>query len=257
MSTLKSFVLRYGLIAAAAIIVIAAIGFNFTRPQLATVVQSANDPVSTQAQYLPVSTSTTDSVQTNAQSTQDTQGEEKQALARTVEGILVEVTSAKIIDSGVEIEVCYATQDNGDWYPIFSHLFFSTYEVYPDEFDFLTEVRADGSKYGKRCVAVRYKIEDLDAITPPIQFGIEELYAVPREGHACERLQERLDTNPKAKAYGLKVKCSEVESNTQWSVELVDHNKTVDEDEAKKVLDEIVQGSLTGPWTFTLNEIQK
>lgn len=256
MSTLKSFVLRYGLIVAAAMVVIAVIGFIITRPQSAPVVHSAADPASTQAQNPPVSTST-DSVQTKALSTQEIQGAGKQALAQTVGGILVEVTSAKIIDTGVEIEVCYATQDDGDWYPIFSHLFFSTYEVYPDEFDFLTEVKADGSKYGKRCVAVRYKIEDLDAITTPIQFGIEELYAVPREGHACERLQERLDTNPKAKAYGLKVKCSEVESSTQLSVELVDYDKVMDKDEAKKVLDDIVQGSFTGPWTFSINEIQK
>jgi hypothetical protein len=262
MATLKTFILRYGLIVMAAGMAVAAVGFYLSRPQAnATAHPAVANPSPTLAPELPEAPS---SVETSYQTPSvqslpslNAQDEAKQALRKTVDDIQVEVVSTKIVDTGVEITVCYATQDAGDWYPGFSHLFYGTSEIYPDSFKFLSEDRADGTRYGKRCVAVRYKIDEMDTITPPLQFGIEELYAVPREGHPCERFQERFDTNRIAKAYGLKVQCSEVDDGAQASVELVDYDQKVDQDTAKQAFNAIIQGSLTGPWMFTIPEIQK
>jgi hypothetical protein len=41
----------------------------------------------------------------------------KNALSKTVKDITVEITSAKIISTGVEIGICYTALDGGDWYP--------------------------------------------------------------------------------------------------------------------------------------------
>lgn len=179
------------------------------------------------------------------------------AAPQKVGDILVEVTHAKIISTGMEIGVCYATPDSGDWYPVFQHLFFGDQEIYPDEFEFLTEERADGSRYGKRCVAVRYKIDDTGSITTPMRFGVEEIFAIPREGSACENIQARLDTSPKASAYGLKGKCVEFENGTQFTMDLIEHDPAIDQAAAQQALDAIVQGSMTGPWTFVITEIER
>ena len=257
MFSLKAFALRYGLIAITAVAAIAAIGFYSARPQLIAVTDSAANQPTAQTRNPPVSTSSDPTTSPEAPSSPVADGKGKHVLVRIVGDIQVEVTSAKIVDTGVEIGVCYATPDSGDWYPMFSHLFFNTREIYPDEFDFLTEDSADGSKYGRRCVAVRYKIAKMDTITTPILFGVEELYAVQREGNPCESFQDRLDTSPKARAYGLKVKCTEFDNGTQFSVELIEHGEMVDQGAAKLALDEIIQGTVTGPWQFTITEIQK
>ena len=179
------------------------------------------------------------------------------AAPQKVGDILVEVTHAKIIATGVEVGVCYATPDSGDWYPVFQHLFFGDQEIFPDEFEFLSEERADGDRYGKRCMAVRYKIDDTGSITTPIRFGVDEIFAIPREGGACDNIQVRLDTSPKARAYGLKVKCVEFENGTQFTADLVEHDPAVDRAAAQQALDAIVQGSMTGPWTFVITEIER
>lgn len=171
--------------------------------------------------------------------------------------IKVEITSAKVISTGVEIGICYTTSDGGDWYPTPGHLLYSTYEIYPDEYEFTTEVKADGNNFGKRCALVRYKIDDLENITTPMQFSILDFEARPLEMYsACKNFQVRVSTNPKAKAYGLSAKCTENNDGT-IAVALADHNKSVSNDNAKQALDNIASGVVNGPWDFTITQIEK
>jgi hypothetical protein len=182
---------------------------------------------------------------------------DKDVLSKTVNDIKVEIVSAKAIDTGVEIGACYATPDGGDWYPTPGHLFYGTYEIYPDQYGFTTEEKADGNKQGKRCVLIYYRIDDLETIVTPIEFSIDDFEARPLEMFsACQNFQERLATSPKAKAYGLKAKCTENEDGS-FSVILAGHANSVTKDNANKVLDEIAQGVVIGPWVFTFNEIER
>ena len=72
----------------------------------------------------------------------------------------------------------------------------------------------------------------------------------------CQELQQRLDTNPKAKAYGLKAKCVET-GDGNISVTLVGNDKSIEKDKASKALDEIAKAEVAGPWVFTINDIQR
>ena len=178
-------------------------------------------------------------------------------LSKTQNDITVEITSTKLISTGVEIGICYTTPDNGEWYPLPGHLFYDKYEVFPDEYEFTSEKIADGKNAGTRCALIRYRIDDLNTLTTPIEFSILKFYAPGREMYTpCQELQQRLDTNPKAKAYGLKAKCVENSDGT-ISVTLLDHAKSVSNDNAKQALDKIAKAEVVGPWGFTINEIER
>ena len=222
---------------------VSAISFYTSRPQ-STVAADNNaieQSLSDQDQIVSTSPQTTN----------------KDVLSQKINDVVVEITSTKIISTGVEIWVCYSTLDGGDWYPIPGHLFYSTYEIYPDEYEFTTEEKADGNKIGKRCALVRYRIDDLESITTPVEFTIMGFVARPLEMFsACKNFQERLDTNPKANAYGLKAKCTESGDGT-ISVTLIENNKSVAKDKASKLLDEIARAEVDGPWEFTITEIAK
>lgn len=240
----------------ALITVLASAGCSSARPEPLRITETAVEPTALPVQIVTaVPVEFTHSPQPT--NTMETRTGGTPAAPQKVGDILVELTHAKIIATGVEIGVCYATPDSGDWYPVFEHLFYGSSEIYPDEFEFLTEERADGNQYGKRCVAVRYKIDDTGSITTPMRFGVDEIFAIPREGSACDHIQARLDTSPKARAYGLKVKCVEFENGTQSSVELIEHDPAVDRAAAQQALDAIVQGTLTGPWTFVITEVHR
>jgi len=221
---------------------ISAIGFYVSRPQSSVV--AGNNVVE---QSLPNQNVAIDVLPQVA---------DKNTLSKTVKDITVEIISAKIISTGVEIGICYTTLDGGDWYPTPGHLFYSTYEIYPDEYGFTTEEKANGNNPGRRCALVRYRIDDLENITTPLQFSLIDIVAHPREMAACQNFQERLDTNSKAKAYGLKAKCAET-SDGNISVTLVDQDKSVAKDKAGKLLDEIAKGEVVGPWEFTITELEK
>lgn len=182
--------------------------------------------------------------------------EENAVLFQTVNDITVEVTSAKIISTGVEIGVCYTTLDGGDWYLAPGHLLYGKYEIYPDEFEFTTEVKGTDAGTGIRCALVRYKIDDLASITVPIRFSIIDVTAVPREMSACQNFQIRLDSNSKAKALGIKANCEET-GDGNVSVKLLDYDKSIVKDDAHKVLNEIAGGVIVGPWEFTFTEIER
>ena len=222
---------------------VSAISFYTSRPQ--STVAAGNNAIeqslSDQDQVVSVSPQTTN----------------KEVLSQKINEVVVEITSTKIISTGVEIGICYSTLDGGDWYPIPGHLFYNTDEVYPDEYEFTTEEKANGNKVGKRCALVRYRIDDLESITTPIEFTIIGFVARPLEMFsACQNFQERLNTNPKAKAYGLKAKCTET-SDGYISVTLLGRDKSVVENEASKTLDEIAKGEVLGPWVFTIDEIER
>lgn len=182
----------------------------------------------------------------------------KDVLSKTQNDITVEITSTKIISTGVEIGICYTTLDGGEWYPMPGHLFYGESEIYPDEIEFLDgEVLADGKNTGTRCALIRYRIDDLNTLTTSVEFSILQLYAPGREMYTpCQELQQKLDSNPKAKAYGLKAKCAET-GDGSVSVTLVGHDKSVTKDKASKTLDEIAKGEVVGPWEFTINEIER
>jgi len=175
---------------------------------------------------------------------------------QTINGVTIELTSVKQTETGIEIGICYPTPDDGDWYPTPGHIYYSTYEVLPDEFEFISEQKADGINTGRRCVLIRYRIDEMESITTPMQFTLLDYWAVPREMPPCENLQQRLNTNPKAKAYGLKAKCSSDEQGGM-SVTLSDKASSVAQDKAQLVLDEIVNGIVNGPWEFTITELEK
>jgi hypothetical protein len=222
------------------VIAIASIGFYISRPQTAVAAEAE-----LQAPYLGKPADT------------PTPHPSTEALSKTVNDITVEITSAKIIETGVEIGICFTTLDGGEWYPMPGHLFYSSYEIYPDEFEFTTEVLADGKNFGQSCVLVRYRIEDKENITTPIQFSIIGMHAPQREMYtACEEFQQRLATNPKANAYGLKAKCSET-GNGGISVELVDHARAVSAEQARAMMHQIAEARIDGIWEFTITTIDK
>jgi len=177
-------------------------------------------------------------------------------LSQTVNGIAVELMSARLIDTGIEIGVCYPTPDGGEWYPVPGHLFYDTYEVLPDEAELLSEQLADGVKMGRHCELIRYRIDDLTTVTLPIRISFLGYWAVPREIPPCENFRQRLETSPKAKAYGLKAKCTE-DGQGGISVVLLSKASSVAKGEAQKALDEIVKGEITGPWEFVIYELEK
>ena len=138
------------------------------------------------------------------------------------------------------------------------HLYYGTSDILPDEIEFLSgEKMADGKDTGIRCAYVRYLVEALKAITTPVEFSILRFYAPGREMYSpCQELQERLKTNPKAQAYGLKAKCDELNDGS-ISVTLADQDKSVEKDKANILLKEIAKGEIDGPWEFTITEIEK
>lgn len=137
------------------------------------------------------------------------------------------------------------------------HLFYGSYEIYPDEFEFTTETLADGKNFGERCELVRYRIDDIENITTPLQFSIIGMRAMPREMYSpCEELQQRLDTSPKAQSYGLKASCQDNADGSR-SVTLLENNKSIAAEEAQKVLDSIDSAKVEGVWEFTITSIEK
>jgi hypothetical protein len=226
------------------------VGFYFARPQTAALAN--NEPVQQMSKEKPAQAV----IEQNT--SQEAQLKAQEAILKTQNDITVEITSAKVINTGVEIGICYTTPDNGEWYPMPGHLFYDKYEVYPDEYEFLEgEILADGKNTGTRCALIRYRIDDLKTFTTPIEFSILKFYAPGREMYTpCQELQQRLDSNPKAKAYGLKAKCVENSDGT-ISATLLDHAKSVSNDNAKQALDKIAKAEVVGPWEFTIAEIEK
>ena len=186
------------------------------------------------------------------------QSASQEALLKTQNDITVKIASAKIISSGMEIGICYTTLDNGEWRPLPAHLFYDKYDVFPDEIQFLdNEIPADGKNTGTRCALVSYRIDDPDTITTPIRFSVLQFYAPGREMYSpCEELRQRLATNPKARAYGLRANCIE-NGGGNISVALVGNYQTVAKDIASKVLDQIAKAEVEGPWEFTINELER
>ena len=182
----------------------------------------------------------------------------KDILSETVNEIKVEITSAKVISTGVEIGVCYTAPDNGEWRPMPGHLFYGEYEVYPDEIQFLEgEIIAGGKNTGTRCALIRYRIENLNALVTPIKFSIVQFYAAGREMYTpCQEFQQKLDSNPKARAHSLKANCMET-GDGNISVTLVEHDKSMTRDQASKTLDEIAEGEVIGLWEFMIDEIER
>ena len=197
-----------------------------------------------------------EAVQITVQTTPMVSDEQADIRAKTVNGITVEITSAKLIETGIEVGICYSTPDGGDWYTIPGAVSYGVYEALPDEVEFISEEKANGIDMGRRCESIRYRIDDLDALTMPLQFTISGFWAVPRELPPCENFQQRLDTNPKAQALGLKAECSYVEQ-MGISVTLLEKAVSVSQEKAQQVLDEIVKGEVDGPWEFLITEMDK
>ncbi len=174
-----------------------------------------------------------------------------------VNDITVKITSAKIIETGVEIGICFTALDGGEWRPAPGHLFYSSYEIYPDELEFTTETLADKENFGERCALVRYRIEDKENITTPIQFSIMSMYAIPREMYTpCQEFQQRLETSPQANALGVVANCVE-NGNGGFSVELMSNARSVDAEQARMIVNQIAKAEVGGPWEFTITEIEK
>jgi len=226
-----------------AVMTIVSISFYFSRPQA---VASANSAPT--QQILP-----TASVQIATPQTAI-----PEVLTATQNDVTVTVTSAKVIDTGIEIGICYTTLDNGEWYPMPGPIFYGKYKISPKEFGFLdNEIPADGKNTGTRCAYVRYNIDDLTTITPPINFSLLKFYAPPREMYSpCQEVQQRLDTNPKAQEYGLKINCSE-KADGNRDVTLSSNGSSVTRDEAQQVLDVIANAEVQGNWTFTITDLTK
>lgn len=250
-------VITMTVIGALVLTTVASLGFYLSRPQSTASANAAVQQVSPQQDTRVVAPEAQIASQDKGVDALAPQAASKVVLSQTKQDVTVEVTYAKIIETGVEIGICYTTLDDAEWYPQPGHLFYGQYEVFPDEFGFTTEEKADGKKFGKRCAMVRYRIDDLASITTPIQFSITNVIAVPSEWMSlCVNLQQRLDTNLKAKAEGLTAKCAEA-SDGSAVVTLVDNDKSVTKEKAKRTLDDIAKGVVTGPWDFTITEFTK
>jgi hypothetical protein len=238
------------LICLLAILTLMSIGWYMSRPQAQV---SADDMVA--GQLVP----NQDTVSNDANSTvagADPKTADSVPQSKTVKGTTVELVSAKVINTGIEVGVCYPTPDGGEWYPMPGHLFYGNYEILPDEAELLSEETADGTKMGKHCELIRYRIDDLSTITMPVRFSLLGYFAVPKEIPPCENFQLRLNTNSKAKAYGLKALCKE-DGQGGISVSLNEKASSVAQDKAEEVLNEIVKGKVEGPWEFTIDQFDK
>lgn len=169
-------------------------------------------------------------------------------------GITLTVTSVKTIATGIQVGVCYSTPDGGDWYQSPGHLFFSSYEILPDEAEMNSERKADGLSMGERCEDIRYRINDLKSITTPIKFSVINIFAVAREMPPCDYFQLRLSTSPAARAAGIKATCI-VNSDGSVSATLLNNIASVSQVNAQKTLDEVLSGEVKGPWAFTINTL--
>ena len=229
-----------------ALAVTAVVGIYISRPQ--TVASASNAPISTARS---VTTKPVEQVEVPPTGT-------PQVLSETQNDITVNITSAQVIDTGLEVGICYTAIDNGEWRPMPGHLFYAKYEVFPDEIQFLeSEILADGKNTGTRCALIRYRIDDLNTITTPIKFSILQFYAPGREMYSpCEELQQRLKTNPQAQAYGLNVSCEE-NADGSTKVALVGNNEAVTIEKAQKTLDIIASAEISGNWEFTITDIKR
>lgn len=177
-------------------------------------------------------------------------------LFSVVNDITVEVEFAKISEKKLEIGVCYPIPDNGDWYPTPGSVTYGAYEIFPDEAEFTSEIKADGVSEGKRCATIRYLVEDVEKVTSPINFTLIGFWAIPRETSPCKNFEQRFETNWKAQSAKLVAKCTE-NDNGDFSVSLVDYDKSLKSEEAQSILDEIVTGEYIGNWQFTISELTK
>lgn len=243
MNTKKNNVVTALMISLLVVITIGSISFYFSRPQAVASAYSAPTQ-----QILP-----TASVQIAAPQTTL-----PEVLTAEQNGVTVTVTSAKVIDTGIEIGICYTTLDNGEWYPMPGPIFYGKYKISPREFGFLdNEIPADGKNTGTRCAVIDYQIDNLKTITTPINFSILKFYAPPREMYSpCQEVQHRLDTSPKAQEYGLKINCSE-KADGNRDVTLLGNDNSITHDEAQKVLDVIANAEVKGNWTFTITDLTK
>jgi hypothetical protein len=173
---------------------------------------------------------------------------------QTTSGITLTVTSVKIIATGIQVGVCYSTPDGGDWYQSPGHLFFSTYEILPDEAEMTSEQKADGVAMGKRCEDIRYRISDLKSITTPIKFSVINIFAATREMPPCDYFQLRLSTSPAARAAGIKATCI-ANSDGSVSATLSNDLATASMADAQKILQDVLSGEVEGPWAFTINTL--
>ncbi|MBI2757583.1 MAG: hypothetical protein HYX49_02800 [Chloroflexi bacterium] len=243
MNTKKNNVVTVLTISLLVVITIASISFYFSRPQ--AVASASSAPTQ---QILPTVSVQIAAPQTNI----------PEVLTAAQNDVTVNVTSAKVIDTGIEIGICYTTLDNGEWYPMPGPITYGKYKVAPKELGFLdNEIPADGKNTGTRCAFVRYNIDDLTTITTPISFSILKFYAPPREMYTpCQEVQQRLNTNPKAQAHSLKIKCSE-KADGNRDVTLVGNDNSITSDEAQKELDVIANAEVQGNWTFTITDLTK
>jgi len=173
---------------------------------------------------------------------------------QTVNGVAVGLTYAKRIDTGVEIGFCYDTPDGGDWYPGPGALQYGLHAVLPDEAGFTSETKADGKHPGSRCGFVRYRIDDLPEQVDSVVFVMKDIHAIPREMPACENLQERVRTNPQAVEIGLSVECVETGEQSFSAQVKGGGSGSLPAEAAQDVLDEIVSGVVSGPWTFSIED---
>jgi hypothetical protein len=186
--------------------------------------------------------------------TQASQPNIQDVRTQTTSGIILTVTSVKIIATGIQVGVCYSTPDGGDWYQSPGHLFFSTYEILPDEAEMTSEQKADGVTMGKRCEDIRYRISDLKSITTPIRFSVINIFAAPREMPPCDYFQLRLSTSPAARAAGIKATCI-ANSDGSVSATMSNNAASVSLADAQKTLEDVLSGEVKGPWAFTINTL--
>jgi hypothetical protein len=194
------------------------------------------------------------SIQVQPVSQATSQPNNQDVRTQLINGITLTVTSVKTIATGIQVGVCYSTPDGGDWYQSPAHLFFSTYEILPDEAEMTSERKADGVSMGERCEDIRYRINDLKSITTPIKFSVINIFAATREMPPCDYFQLRLSTSPAARAEGIKATCT---SNSDGSVSatLSNNMASISQGNAQKTLDEVLAGEVNGPWVFTINTL--
>jgi len=179
-------------------------------------------------------------------------------LQQTVNDISVTVTYAKIIPSGIEIGTCFTTPDGGEWNPGPGPIVLSDGKtISPDEFGTIRETQADSRQMGEMCNFIKYRVEDLSSISIPFKVAIKFLHSPAREMYsACENLQHRLNTSPKAYGSEIKMECKET-TDQLVSPTVIGHASTISQEEAQAILDEMAGNIIYGPWEFTINSIQK
>lgn len=176
-------------------------------------------------------------------------------LIQVVNGVRIEVKGASVVNSQMEISVCFPLLDWGEWMIQPEPLRMGSYIILPNEFETITSEPATAEKPGSECAIVRYLLDDKTRISSPIFFTISDFAVTPHEMDACEEITRRVATNMLARQTGLVLDCT---PGDEWKPKITVISSTVplDNEQTQQALSQLRDWHVAGSWKFKIHEIK-